>query len=414
VTGLDGDAGPFSLELTTAAPVQLEGGEACDDRTPLAVAPQTGEVRVFGTTLGHADSFDATVFSLADLSGPDTSFGVAVDRAVDLEATLTPFGFPATFFLMSPDCHDGRADEPWAEDLGSGLAWDQIVFSDSLLARIEPGDHTLVVDAADEAGAGDFVLALRLAEEGCLRAPEVTLGVPIAGDTTGQPDRLPADCNGPLPAAPDAVYQLSLEGRQQLVATVSGGAFSPVISLWDACWRDAGPVACVEGDRLEVDRTFSGHGFVVVDAADGGAGPFELLVDAELDARDAACAEAESILEGGGASFVAGSTDGEPARLGAVGCPDVGASAEAPERVYRLEVAVPSLLTVEAEASERPVIVYLLAEPCSDGLEVACGTGATPLEDTPVAPGIYYLIVDGLAAAGPGSFELDVWTTPAP
>ena len=107
--------------------------------------------------------------------------------------------------------------------------------------------------------------------------------------------------------------------------------------------------------------------------------------------------------------MVAGDTDGEAALFTATGCPDVGASAASPEQIYRLEVGVPAALTVQVEESERPPIVYLLADPCADGLEVACGTGATPLDGVELAEGTYFLVVDGLLAGGPGAFELDVW-----
>jgi len=211
------------------------------------------------------------------------------------------------------------------------------------------------------------------------------------------------------------VYRLELGAPTHVTAQVTNAGFQPSVSLREACYRNVAAVACSAGDEAAAVLDGPGRAFVVVDALGGGAGAFTLQVDLDVDARDAKCQGARDVVFVAGEATVEGlalvSTH-QSAELAAQGCADVGASAAAPEAVYRLEVPQPARLTVEVEAITNPGILYLLRPLCSEQDEVACGTGDTPLDAVLLAAGTHYLVVDSLDPDGPGSFSLAVGLVP--
>jgi len=411
VDGLDGDQGRFRLRAETRAAVLPVGGDECEDRHVLEPAEQTGRVAVFGSTLGREDSFDAEGFCWNLPAAPDSSFGVELERPTDVEVTLTPFGFPSTFYLVAPECHDGRAPEPWDGELGEALLCEYAQAQAGMTMAIEEapaGSYTLVVDSEDGL-AGDFALEVALSEAGCLAAPAVEPGVPIQGSSAGQPDRFSDRCAGLGAGAGETVFRLPLDAPSHVVARVTQAGFQPGVSLRAVCSSDVPPVACAVGDEAEADLDGPGDAWVVVDSLDGGAGAFTLEIDLNVDPRDAKCQVARDVIFAGGEAAVGGGahiSTHETAALEASGCNDAGESAAAPEAVYRLLLEQPAALTVEVVAIDHPGIVYLLRPPCGELDEVACGTGPTPLDAVPLDPGTYYLVVDALGADGPGAFEL--------
>jgi hypothetical protein len=90
-------------------------------------------------------------------------------------------------------------------------------------------------------------------------------------------------------------------------------------------------------------------------------------------------------------------------------------TAASPEQIYAIDVDLPARLSVEVLASDRPLTAYLLgpdaAPPrpaCSAHRELACGAGPQPIQGILLDPERYFLVVDGSAAPGPGSFHLRV------
>lgn len=282
VQGQDGAAGNYQLRLETAPAVVPVGGDTCADRYPLQPPPATGQLSLVGTTSGRDDFFDTTALSGVAGDGPDTAFALSLDRRLDMEATLHTHGFPATFYLLLPDCHDGRAPLPWPLELGTVRRVIGVNGVENIIVGdMTPGDYSLVVDAADPGRTADFSLHLTLLEHGCTWSPFLLPGEEALGDTTDGGDRFSDGCGAALPPGPDSIHRLSLDAPGRVVLDVPESDFPPVLSLRRRCWAAVEPLACVRGSSLSVDVAEPGIYTVVVDSADGSAGAYRLTAQVD-------------------------------------------------------------------------------------------------------------------------------------
>jgi len=282
VDGLDGAEGSYLLRMDTAPAAIPVGGETCADRYRLQPDPATGELALVGTTEGRADSFDTNAFCGVAGDGPDTAFQLTMERTLDMEAVLHTHGFAATWYLLLPDCHDGRAAAPWPFELGLVRRFEEVAQRERMIVgTITEGDYTLVIDAADTQAGGDFSLELALLEQGCTWAPFLLLGEVALGSTVDGLDRFSDGCGAPLGPAPEGLHRFALDAPARVTFEVEQADFDPVLSVRDRCYAPAQPLACERGSTLSVDLLEPGTYTVVVDSLDGTSGEYQLRATAE-------------------------------------------------------------------------------------------------------------------------------------
>jgi len=224
----------------------------------------------------------------------------------------------------------------------------------------------------------------------------------VTGTLTGAFDHAHASC-GSDAKGPDVPHRLDVAARARVRITEHSADFSPAVHLRRQCGDEHSEVACSDSAVKSDEATWSGvldaGGYVLfADSSDKDArGSYtletELAPEAGSGVRGDACGDAtvlslnEKSVEGD--TFLA--RDDVAGKCGGQGAPDV---------VYRFELARRSRVRALFTAQEGNH-VFVLTRSCADrAAELACG----PVLDDLLAPGIYYLAVDGAAAASLGRF----------
>ena len=211
----------------------------------------------------------------------------------------------------------------------------------------------------------------------------------------------PEGCGGE--GGGDVVYSATIEERTTIKASVKA-PFDTRLYLLDSPCQGESVLACgtTSATTEELD---SGTYYVVVDsdAADQ-TGDFSLTVELEaspLPSNDT-CDTIEAIDAGPVATQVSGTTkwglDQYSGTCGGEGASDVVYSLEA------TDVNDDLLVTIDAPFTS---VMVLKAQNCDEGFQLSCSANGT-LSIAGLAPGIYYLYVDGVSAPDEGAFTLNV------
>ncbi len=223
----------------------------------------------------------------------------------------------------------------------------------------------------------------------------------MLGENKALDDLSPEGCGGEGGA--DVIYSATIEERTTIKASVKA-PFSTRLYVLDSPCQDEAVLACgtTAATTAELDP---GTYYIVVDsdAADQ-TGDFSLTVELEaspLPANDT-CDTMEAIDAGQDLVQVSGTTkwglDQYAGACGGDGVADVAYSFEA------TDVNDDLLVTIDATFAS---VLVLRGQNCVDGFQLACSTNGT-LTIPGLAPGTYYLLVDGVAAEDEGTFTLDV------
>ncbi len=223
----------------------------------------------------------------------------------------------------------------------------------------------------------------------------------MLGENKALDDLSPEGCGGEGGA--DVIYSATIEERTTIKASVKAPFSTRLYVLSDPC-QDEAVLACgtTSATTAELDP---GTYYLVVDsdAADQ-TGDFSLTVELEaspLPANDT-CDTMEAIDAGQDLVQVSGTTkwglDQYAGACGGDGVADVAYSFEA------TDVNDDLLVTIDATFAS---VLVLRGQNCVDGFQLACSTNGT-LTIPGLAPGTYYLLVDGVAAEDEGTFTLDV------
>ena len=263
--------------------------------------------------------------------------------------------------------------------------------------------YVYVVDPADQSAP--------FANDTCGGAQELvfTGGVAVVkattedmlGENKALDDLAPAGCGGA--GGGDVVFSATITERTTIHAAVAA-PFATRLYILDAPCTAETVLACgtTEATTLELDP---GTYFVVVDSDDAGqAGDFALTVELEaspLPVNDV-CATAAAIAAGPVPVQVNGTTkwglDQYSGTCGGDGVADVVYSFEATD--------VNDDLTATITAPFAAVLI-LRAQDCETGVQFSCSTNGT-LTIPGLAPGVYFLHVDGVTTADEGDFTLSV------
>ncbi len=223
----------------------------------------------------------------------------------------------------------------------------------------------------------------------------------MLGENKALDDLAPAGCGGA--GGGDVVFAATITERTTLHAAVAA-PFATRLYILDNPCVDQTVLACgtTAATTLELDP---GTYYVVVDSDSAGlAGDFALTVELEASPMPVndSCDDVATIAAGPAMVQVSGTTkwglDQYSGTCGGDGAADVVYSFEATD--------VNDDLTVTIDAPF-PSVMVLRAQECAAGFQLSCSTNAT-LTIPGLAPGTYYLHVDGVSAADEGAFTLDV------
>jgi hypothetical protein len=271
----------------------------------------------------------------------------------------------------------------------------------------ESGGHILfyvyIVDPAAESEA--------LPNDNCGGAEALVFNAGVAkvdattedmlGENKALDDLSPEGCGGE--GGGEVVYAATIEERATINASVSA-PFSTRLYVLDSLCQNEAVLACGTSSATTAELD-PGTYYIVVDsdAADQ-TGDFSLTVELEaspLPSNDT-CDTMEAIDAGQDLTQVSGTTkwglDQYSGACGGDGVSDVAYSFEATNQNDDL------LVTIDAAFAS---VLVLRGQNCVDGFQLACSTNGS-LTIPGLAPGTYYLLVDGVNAADEGTFTLDV------
>ena len=223
----------------------------------------------------------------------------------------------------------------------------------------------------------------------------------MLGENKAVDNLSPAGCGGE--GGGDVVYTATIEERTTIKASVKAPFTTRLYILDDPCQAES-VLACgtTSATTAELDP---GTYYIVVDSdAPDQSGDFSLTVELEaspLPANDV-CDTVEPIAAGQAPIQVTGTTkwglDQYNGTCGGTGASDVVYSFEATDSNDDL------LVTIDAPFS---AVLVLRAQDCQGGFQLSCSTNGT-LTIQGLAPGFYYLYVDGVTAEDEGAFTLNV------
>jgi hypothetical protein len=275
---------------------------------------------------------------------------------------------------------------------------------------MEPGTYFVFVDGYNHE-AGQFRMTVTTSEvpstqDVCRRARPLLASVPITGQTQGSFDHANTSC-GNGGKGVDTPYKLDLSARSRVRVTHHSDDFGPVVHIRRACADEQSEIACADTGLGSEEATFNGvldpgsYG-VFADAKDAdGSGKYTIQAETAPEQGGGAPGDGcgDAVLISAGERVVNGDTfaarDDVAGKCGGAGAADV---------IYRLELPRRSRVSVKMDDDETQHL-FMLTRTCGDKSgEIACGR---TLDET-VAPGVYFLAVDGAGAQSFGKFVMDV------
>ena len=346
--------------------------------------------------------------------GPDVIYTLAVPTRRRVTITVRT-DFDAALYLQ----HDCGANQ--TEISCCNLA---VVRGVSRIDTVlDAGSYFVVVDSVENGRRGRFTLEAQLGEapelaQVCASLPAITPSTPghpqpaIHASTSGRPDLMRASCaEGRFPG-PDQAYALALTESSRVRASLAAdGEWDPGLYVRSGCVSEDTEVACNDdaGDaqHARITRTLvAGSYAIVVDGyVAGSQGDFALEVETAPAAGSGVANDAcDTAAPLGLDTSVEGDTfaahdDVSGSCGGGDGAPDV---------MYRLNVPRRSHVTAELTRSGLGETVassrMYFVRGCGGARgEASCGRGRV---DAVLAPGTWFLVVDGASRDDFGRFTL--------
>jgi hypothetical protein len=249
----------------------------------------------------------------------------------------------------------------------------------------------------------------------------LALGRPLVVSSAPLGNPVSASCA--RSGAPSCQFRFDVSQPSDLRVALSSIEFDGALALFasppaaDARRARTVEVACVDdtplGDtqhaRLDVSLEPGSYMLAVVGGAER-EGEFELFAELEpLPAQALLCRQAEVLRPG---VHQRGSTRGGASSFRA-GCGGRGAG---PDQVYRVALAQPARVRVRSQ-SEFDASLSLRDQCELPGSELSCSAaspGGQPMVNAELAPGDYFLVVDGATRGEGGDFVLALETAPVP
>ena len=387
-------AGGVSVGAAPSAPAQEANG-SCDAPIPLSPGVVSGS-----TTHGEHEN--------AGSCGPSDSRELVYELDLSKRERVTievEARFDSVLYIRKDDCTDPSAEVDCNDD-GPDRTHSRIE------RVLEPGKYYVFVDGYGQE-AGTFKMnvstsqVLALAEM-CQKAPLLAAGVVQSGTTLGMADDARATCGGGAEGA-DTAWRTEIATRARVRIVEHSDELSPVVHVRRACADEQSEVACGEGGAVGGDAAVTGlfdpgTYTIFADARErDSAGSYSLLVETVPPAGSGVggdrCGDAIPLPVGpaGNSGAMVGDTfaarDDVSGSCGGAGAPDV---------VYRLDVPRRSRFVASFDGEEAAHVLVVWSRCAQRASEVACGRTV----DEILAPGTYYVAVDGASAEAFGRFTL--------
>ena len=296
------------------------------------------------------------------------------------------------------------------------------------------GRYTLALRMAE--GGGGYLLAnwrggtnasgaAGAAGEGgpgsCATAIPITPGQTVTGDTRRGQSHNDGSCTGVEEGetgAPELVYALTLERRQQVTIAIEQTGFDGTVYVRSGGCEDPSSEAAGGCNDDEGDTSHSrlvlaldpGTHYIFVDGFARNAGNFSMTVTAaDVPSIADVCQSAAALTPN---TAVTGTLTSQDLNLFQARC---GGNARGPDRVYRLEVPQESRLQLHQESDYDGVIHFRRA--CAEaGTEVDCNDDAEDVQhariNAIVPAGTYFVFTDGYAPNAAGAYTLQADLAP--
>ena len=395
-----GTTSPHPSSGASASAVATVGTGTCEAPYPLSLGATIGNTR-----RGEADHAGGCASS----ESKELVYRLEVTRRQRVTIEVDP-QFDSVLYVRKESCADAEAEVVCNDDSTSGAGKRGTSSKGSRVDEVlDPATYYVFVDGYG-AESGPFHMNVTVADvptlaEACRQIRP--LGpAKISGTLTGSFDHAHASC-GADASGPDALHRFDLAGRARVRITQHSADFSPVVHLRKQCADEHTEVACSDSGVKSDEATWAGT---------LEAGSYVLFADSsDKDARGRYTMESELAPEAG--SGVRGDTCGDATTLslneknvegdtflarddlsgkcGGQGAPDV---------VYRFELTRRSRVIANFPSQEGNHR-FILTRSCADRAgEIACAAQV----DEMLAPGVYYLAVDGASAAdGLGRFTFN-------
>ncbi|MFZ5468085.1 MAG: hypothetical protein ACOZIN_01500 [Myxococcota bacterium] len=403
-------------------------GETCADVRPVPLPPCASTVTF---TVDTSSARDDAQGSCNATNGGEAVYRLRLSTSQDVTLTSDP----APGASSDPALYLRRADCETGPELG---CQNQLGGPERLAFKsLPPGDYFLFVDAYGAAGGGRTEVTVSLAppsgpgNETCALASDIAF--PDAGtsttftvDTAGAGDEAVGSCND-VTGGPELVYRLTLPQPHDVRITARGvgATVDPVLYLRESPCPSGAELACDDQlfspELLQRTSLPAGDYFLFVESYDvGGGGPTEVSVELlppTPPPPNDLCTGARAISFPTGASTVRFVIDTAPGR------DDYSGSCnpfepQSPEAVYLLSLSATRQVTITTAAVDGGTadpVLYLRQAPCESGSELACDDQLPPTPESisrTLAPGDYFLFVEGYGTAGAGPTEVTVTLGP--
>ena len=369
---------------------------------------QPFELALGSTARGDTSDGDAAlVGSCVSGDAPEHVYAFTLEQRSQVQIVLNST-FDGALYLQGA-CGQSRSELGCNDDAPT-------TSRSELNASLEVGTYFVVVDGFGGA-AGTYDLAvsaspLQSVAELCAGATLLQSGQPVAGSTTGAPDSFQATCAGQARSG-DRVYAIDVAQRSRLRVRMQS-TFDGALHVRRECADPSSELLCNDDFRdtqhsLVTATVDPGRYFVFADGyATGAVGDYSITAD--LGAANGVggpgdtCATATAFVPGQDVSVdTFSAADDLAGSCGGQGSPDV---------VYRIELRSRTRLRATFASAEFAPVVYLQRATCGAGsIEEFCvdanGTAAGPIDRT-LAPGTYFLVVDGESASSFGQAQLSL------
>jgi hypothetical protein len=310
--------------------------------------------------------------------------------------------FDSVLYIRKGDCSDADSEVACNDDAGDQR-------HSKIEQVLEPGAYFVFVDGYSGTG-GSFKLHVELADvppvaELCGKAPLLAEGTPIDASTDGTFDQAEGAC-GSGAHGPDAAYALNIPRRERVRVVEHSEDFAPVVHLRSRCEDPQSEAGCADSGATDHDAAFlgildPGAYAVFADSSQREAsGKYTLTVETSSEVgagvKGERCRDAiplsRSELSVTGDTFAA--RDDVAGQCGGTGAPDV---------VYRLDAPARTHFSAHFTKEEGAHVFVLLRGCGAPTGEIECGKSVDRL----LAPGTYFLAVDGESPEGFGAFAFD-------
>ncbi|MDB4939373.1 MAG: hypothetical protein JWP87_6345 [Labilithrix sp.] len=385
----------------TAAPSALAAAGTGTCESPLLLGP--------GATTGNTRRGEAEqAGGCASSESKELVYKLDITRRQRVTIEVDP-QFDSVLYVRKDECAEAESEVACNDDATAGSGKRGPSSRGSRIDEVfEPGTYYVFVDGYGSE-AGPFRMNVQTADVPTLadacRQMRPLGSAKIAGTLTGAFDHAHASC-GADAKGPDAIHRFDVGTRARVRITEHSADFTPALHVRKQCADEHSEIACADSALKSDEAVWSGlldpgTYTLFADSADKDArGSYtidtELGPEAGSGVRGDSCGDAtvislnEKNVEGD--TFLA--KDDIAGKCGGQGAPDV---------VYRFELTRRSRVTAQIPSQEGNH-VFVLTRSCADrSAELACG----PVIDEMLAPGVYYLGVDGAAADALGRFAFN-------